>query len=83
MHIHGKRKMGKRINVQVTATARRKYKSHGRSSATRGLRPTKTQLYIDGDKETTLHSLPLPKKRKLKHSLKDAIASNVAGAKKH
>ena len=82
---HGKKKTGQRINVQVTALSRRKYKSYGRSVAHRGRRPARSQLYVSDDSESVLHSLPqpTPKKRKLKHSLKDAIASNVAGSKKH
>ena len=82
---HGKKKTGRRINVQVTAISRRKYKSYGRFAATRGRKPARSQVYISEENETVLHSLPqpAPKKRKLKHSLKDAIASNVAGAKKH
>ena len=48
---HGKKKTGKRINVSVMAISRRKYKSHGRSVATRGRRPARSQLFVSEDSE--------------------------------
>jgi hypothetical protein len=85
----GKRKKLGRINVQVTARSRRRFKLRGSRMAIMGA-PTKSQslkrqLEVDDDEETVRHKLPTLKKMKPKqtHSLQNDVAKNRRASKKH
>ena len=86
-----KRKIGRNINVQPTALARRTFPSKGKSAARHGRRlkdqePGKRQLVInENDEEELYFSLPKQKKRKTqqKHSLKESVDQNRPNPKKH
>ena len=58
---YGKKKSGRRINVQVMSISRQKYKSHGRYAANKGRRPARSQLYV---KSFTLSTLTCTKEKK-------------------
>ena len=72
-----KRKIGRNINVQPTAIARRRFRSKGKGAARTGRRledqePGKRQIVLDeNDDENVFFSLPKQKKRRKqqKHSL--------------
>ena len=86
-----KRKIGKNINVQPTALARRTFPSKGKSAARHGrrqqeLEPGRRQVVLnENDEEDVYFSLPKTKKRKTqqKHSLKESVDNNRPNPKKH
>ena len=86
-----KRKIGRRINVQPTALARRTFPSKGKSAARHGRRqkdqePGRRQMVLNqSDEEEVYFSLPKQKKRKTqhKHSLKESVDNNRPNPKKH
>ena len=85
------RKIGRNINVQPTAIARRRFRSKGKAAARTGKRledqePGKRQIVLDeNDDENVFFSLPKQKKRRKqqKHSLKDPVNENQPNPKKH
>ena len=84
-----KRKIGRNINVQPTALARRSFRSRGKGSARVGRRQKdmeqgKRQMSLDDetDKENVFFSLPKQKLHQ-KHSLKDSVYQNRPNPKKH
>ena len=86
-----KRKIGRNINVQPTAMARRIFRSRGKGAARTGRRiqdqeSGKRQIVLDeNDDENVYFSLPKQKKRKTrqKHSLKNSVDENRPNPKKH
>ena len=86
-----KRKIGRNINVQPTALARRTFPSKGKSAARHGRRqkdqePGRRQVVLDqNDEEAVYFSLPKQKRKKIqhKHSLKESVDSNRPNPKKH
>ena len=77
-----KRKIGKNINVQPTALARRTFPSKGKQE----LEPGRRQVFLnENDEEDVYFSLPKTKKRKTqqKHSLKESVDNNRPNPKKH
>ena len=86
-----KRKIGRNINVQPTAMARRIFRSRGKGAARTGRRiqdqeSGKRQIVLDeNDDENVYFSLPKQKKRKTrqKHSLKNSVDENRPNSKKH
>ena len=84
------RKIGRNINVQPTAIARRRFRSKGKGAARTGRRledqeSGKRQIVLDeNDNENVYFSLPKQKRRKQqKHSLKDSVNENRPNPKKH
>ena len=84
-----KRKIGRNINVQPTALARRSFRSRGKGSARVGRRQKdmeqgKRQMSLDDetDKENVYFSLPKQKLHQT-HSLKDSVDQNRPNPKKH
>ena len=83
--------LGRNINVQPTAMARRIFRSRGKGAARTGRRiqdqeSGKRQIVLDeNDDENVYFSLPKQKKRKTqqKHSLKNSVDENRPNPKKH
>ena len=85
-----KRKMGKLINTQTTAEARRLQKSKGRGHAGAGRKvkdvSSRIQLNIDpSGNDNVYHTLPSQARsqNRQKHSLDLAVSENRSSARKH